>query len=103
MSDQTRLDRFDLPAEHFDTLDGYQAVWCIRPDGETSAWLMSPDRDADDRSRPPTPPHEQRGRLPVEFRDRLRGVVRCGALTRDGHPCRNEAQRCQWHQQDARP
>ena len=80
--------------------DDHNAVVCIDPDGTTSVWLFSPDPDAGDQPAPPTPAPEELGQLPAEFRDRLRGIVRCGAPTRDGHPCRNEAARCQWHQQE---
>lgn len=85
-----------------DVGQGYVLAWSIGPDGD--AWPVLADvRQDGEQLLPCRPnhfraltPHEMTGQLPAEFQ-----VVRCGAPTRSGKPCRNAVsrigQRCMHH------
>lgn len=72
-------------------MPGYVAAVAVAEDGTESLWLV----DEPQLSRPDAPcgdpcqRHEQVGRLPRGFRDRIWGdALRCGAATYAGAPCR---------------
>lgn len=73
--------------------------WAIEPTGVRRAWLLVGDPAAGAASRE-VPAHEEEGRLPVEFHERLRGTFRCGAETREGKRCMMRVppgERCRIH------
>jgi hypothetical protein len=85
--------------------DGWHAAECITADGERKLWLISPnDGAAHGCACRACAPHEQTAGLPRWVRDRL--GMRCGADTRQGHPCRASVSRpggrC-WQHQETTP
>jgi hypothetical protein len=74
---------------------GYIAAECVASDGEAWPWLVAPlcpgcEDDATHGNRDTVPAHERTGRLPVQVRDALGLIHRCGRPTKRGKgpPCR---------------
>lgn len=82
---------------------GWRAVVTIGPDGVEHLALIHQDaigREHYDAAAT-TAAHEQTGRLPAEYAERVGLVCGAPARTQNGRPCRNrvttQGERCQWH------
>jgi hypothetical protein len=95
----------DLVSEAVDLGNGCLLALAVDPDGSWRPWIMRPGNHCDCGCwRPCCAPHEQPGRLPALYRERL--AMRCGRPTAKGTPCRvwvaSPGQACPQHD-DAPP
>ncbi len=101
--DQRALQALTVPLA-----EGVALAECVAPDGSTAFWLLQAGSHTYGCACRRCVPHELTGRLPVELRDRLGLVHRCGAPTRStGQPCRSIVQdpdaTCTSHLRQTRP
>lgn len=100
-------DRHALQALTVPLADDLAVAECVQPDGSVTFWVLHARSDTYGCACARCVPHERTGPLPLELRDRLGLVHRCGAPTRStGLPCRSHVPgpgaTCTVHQRQAR-